>query len=185
MIWVTSDLHLAHNKEFLYKPRGFDSVEAMNEAVLKNWNNRVSNDDEVYCLGDLVLSNTEKGIELIKQLNGKIHIIRGNHDSDNRIILYKELPNVVEVVDAKYLKYNGYRFFMTHYPCMTDTLQNYGGLKNCLCNLYGHTHQKTNFYNEIPFIYHVGMDSHNCTPVSIDEVIRDMEAKVEELVSIE
>ena len=47
-IWFTSDLHLSHNKEFLYKPRGFSSVEEMNETIIENWNSLVSWDDEVW-----------------------------------------------------------------------------------------------------------------------------------------
>ena len=37
--WITSDLHLNHNKDFLYKKRGFDNIEQHNETVLNNINN--------------------------------------------------------------------------------------------------------------------------------------------------
>ena len=53
-------------------------------------------------------------------------------------------------------------------------------LKKCTCNLFGHTHQHTNFYQDIPFMYHVGVDSHNCCPVLLDKAINDMNKKVEE-----
>ena len=33
----------------------------------------------------------------LKRLNGRIHIIIGNHDTDTRIDLYKQCPNVVSV----------------------------------------------------------------------------------------
>ena len=55
---------------------------------------------------------------------------------------------------------------MTHYPCFCGSLH-HESLKKTTCNFYGHTHQKTNFYQDIPFMYHVGVDSHNCTPISI------------------
>ena len=35
MIWLTSDLHFFHNREFVYKPRGFNSVEEMNEKIIQ------------------------------------------------------------------------------------------------------------------------------------------------------
>ena len=35
MIWLTSDWHFNHNREFIYKARGFDSVEAMIEPALE------------------------------------------------------------------------------------------------------------------------------------------------------
>ena len=48
-----------------------------------------------------------------------------------------------------------------------------------IINLYGHTHQQTNFFNDNPFMYHVGVDSHDCYPVSIDEIIYDIKEKKE------
>ena len=45
-------------------------------------------------------------------------------------------------------------------------------------NLYGHTHQTTNFYEGRPYMYHVGVDSHYCTPVLIDDIIDEMYAEV-------
>ena len=50
-IWVTSDLHIGHNKEFVYKERGFQSIEEHDSALLSNWNELVSSDDVVYVLG--------------------------------------------------------------------------------------------------------------------------------------
>ena len=54
-IFLTSDLHFGHNKEFIYKVRGFNSIEEMNEAIIERWNSVVNNDDDVYVLGDLML----------------------------------------------------------------------------------------------------------------------------------
>ena len=59
--------------------------------------------------------------------------------------------------------------------------KSYGySLKDCLINLYGHTHQTTKFYNEMPFMYNVGLDCHQNKPISIDEIISDCEEKVKE-----
>lgn len=176
MIFVTSDLHLYHAREFVYKPRGFDNVHDMNEAICNNWNRVVGVEDDVYLLGDVMLNNNEAGIKLLKSLKGKIHIIIGNHDTDSRVALYKDCWNVEEVVYATKIKYNGYHFYMSHYPTYTGNL-NKERLKQMTCCLYGHTHQTTNFFNDIPFMYHVGVDSHNCTPVLLDDVIVEMEKK--------
>ena len=181
MIYVTSDLHLCHDRGFIYEPRGFQNIDDMNKTIIKNWNSIVKPEDDVYCLGDIMLNNNEAGLNFLKQLKGNIHIVLGNHDTDTRAKLYKTCYNVVEVELALKIKYNGYHFFMTHYPCFTGNLEK-ESLKKCLCNLYGHTHQTTNFYQDIPFMYHVGMDSHNCTPISIDQVIIDMNKKVEECI---
>ena len=47
-IWVTSDWHFCHNRQFVYVPRGFSSIQEMNEAILTNHNNIVDANDDVY-----------------------------------------------------------------------------------------------------------------------------------------
>ena len=152
----------------------------MNNVLIERHNAIVQPDDDIYCLGDCMLGNNETGIKLIKQLKGNIHIIRGNHDTDVRLDLYQHCWNIVEVCDAKYLKYNGISFFLCHYPTITSNLEKSNNIKAHLVNLYGHTHQKTNFYNDMPFCYHVGVDSHECTPISLDNIILEIKEKAKE-----
>jgi len=181
MIYFTSDLHLGHDREFIYKSRGFDNIKQMNDAVITNWNELVKPEEEVYINGDVMLGDNTAGLELFKQLNGKIHIIWGNHDTDVRKELLRACSNVVSTGYADMLRYAKYHFFLTHYPCMTGNLEK-ESLKKTTLNLFGHTHSKNKFYNDMPFMYNVAMDAHNCTPVSIDEIIMDMNDKVKECI---
>lgn len=178
-IFFTSDIHFCHDREFLYKPRGFDSISEMNDAIVERWNNVVGKEDTVYILGDLMLCNNEMGVELLCGLNGMKRIIRGNHDTDNRVELYRSLPNVLSVEDAAYFKWNGYKFFLTHFPCLTGSLE-HSDAKHTLINLFGHTHSKLLFYEDRPYMYNVAMDAHNSTPVCISEIVSDIEKNVEE-----
>ena len=180
MIYVTSDLHLCHDREFLYKPRGFENVSDMNEFIVNAWNEKIDVDDTVYVLGDLVLGGdkgTECGIKMLSSLNGDIHVILGNHDTDNRVARYRELLNISSIQYADMLQYNGYRFFMTHYPCYTSNLTK-ETMKQCVLNLHGHLHSKKKFYEDIPYMYNVCMDAHGCKPVSIDTIIEDIKNKI-------
>ena len=183
-IYFTSDLHCNHDREFIYKPRGFNSVYEMNDTIIKNWNNIVNMEDDVYVLGDLMLGNNEVGISLIKQLKGNIYVVRGNHDTDVRMELYNNCYNIVEITEGQFFKYNGYHFYLNHFPTYTSNLEKGAELKAHLINLYGHTHQQTNFYNGIPFMYHVGVDSHNCTPVSIDKIIEDIKTETKKCIDL-
>ena len=177
MIYFTSDLHLNHDRDFIYLPRNFDSVYEMNEAIIERWNSIVNSEDEVYILGDLMLGNNEAAIKMIKNLKGNIYIVRGNHDTDARMALYNDCYNIKEVTEGRYLKTNGQSFYLCHYPAITSNFEKDTHLKSHLINLFGHTHQKTNFYNDNPFMYHVGVDSHNCYPVSIEQIIEDIKIK--------
>jgi calcineurin-like phosphoesterase family protein len=58
---------------------------------------------------------------------------------------------------------------LTHYPTITD---NMGDLRTL--SFFGHTHQENNFYPNYPNMYHVGMDSHNCTPVLLEDALEEM-----------
>ena len=178
-IWFTSDLHFNHDRQFIWGPRGFSNVYEMNNTIIKNWNEVVDVDDDVYVLGDLMLGDNWAGRKCLTNLKGKIHIILGNHDTATRQEIYKELHNVVEVCYATQIKIDGWNFYLSHYPAMTCNLEKDFG-KHCLLNLYGHTHQKDNFYNGLPFCYHVGLDSHNNKLVSFEQVIEDITKEVKD-----
>ena len=177
-IFLTSDLHLCHSREFIYGPRGFTNVKDHDETIVHNWNNVVSPEDDVYILGDLMLNDNENGIKLLKQLNGRKHIILGNHDTAIRERLYLEENICVEPPKwADILHYKGYHFYLSHFPAMTGNLEK-ESLKQVTINLFGHTHQKEKFYQDIPFMFHVGLDSNNNTPVLLDNIIELCKAKV-------
>lgn len=179
MIWLTSDLHLGHDREFIWKARGFNDINEMNETIVERWNQRVQPADVVFILGDVMLGDNTKGLEYASKLNGKLYVIRGNHDTDTRVALYRESIHILEVYDAYYLRYNGYHFYLTHYPCLTGNLEK-ESLKQMTLNLSGHTHSKDKFFYDLPYVYNVAMDAHDCMPVSIDEIIEDMKNKVKE-----
>ncbi len=180
-IWLTSDLHFNHDREFIWGARGFCCVQEMNEAIIEHWDAVVSPEDDVYILGDLCLGGAGMNNEnqkLIEMLNGKIHIILGNHDSPARIEMYRFCKNVVE--EPKYadmLHYRGYHFYLSHFPTMTANLEK-ESLKQCTINLHGHTHAMNPFYQGIPFMFNVGCDAHNCTPILLDDAIEMMKLEV-------
>ena len=176
-IFLTSDFHFQHNKEFIYKPRGFNSVEEMNEILIENYNKIIPTNAEVYILGDCVLGGANKlesGAELIKRLHGNLHIVRGNHDSDKRVEMYKALPNVVEIQNSIYLKYNGYHFYLSHFPSMTSNYDDNKGLKHRTLNLCGHSHTKDRWLHWATGSYHCEVDAHNNNPILLDDIIQDM-----------
>lgn len=171
-IYITSDLHFCHAQPFLYEPRGFENVDQMNAAIIKRWNSLVEPCDEVYVLGDLMLNNTEEGLEYFKLLNGSKHIIIGNHDTDKRIELYKELPNTIVEGFAARIKYYGYNFYLTHYPTLVSNFDCEEPLKKQLINLCGHSHtQHWDADIDKGLIFHCELDTNDCYPWNIEDII--------------
>ena len=179
MIWLSSDLHLNHNKSFIYEARGFQNIYEMNEKIISNYNEVVQHDDIVYLLGDLCLGGTDHvkdNHKLLSQLKGRIRIIRGNHDTDNRVESYHNLYNIESIEVATFLRYKKYHFFLCHFPACTTNFDDDKKLltQRTLC-LAGHTHSKELF--EPCGSYNVAVDAHNCYPVSIEQIISDFERK--------
>jgi calcineurin-like phosphoesterase family protein len=183
-IWFTSDLHLSHHQEFLYGPRGFKDEQEMNEAIVENWNSVVKPEDIVWNLGDMVMNDVGNALSYLKRLNGSQYWLLGNHDTDNKVLrITDECWNItVPIVNyANVIKAGGMTLYISHYPTLTANFDDKHFSRHVI-SLHGHTHQKTNWLQlDNPFLYHVGLDSHNCTPVHIDEVIADIRNRWNEL----
>ena len=181
-IWFTSDSHFGHDKDFIYQARGFNSIQEHDEAIIERWNSVVKPDDTVYHLGDAMMGrNYSYGINCLRRLNGTIYIIRGNHDTVTRWEEYEDQwPHIVITGWSYVLKRDGYpKLYLCHYPTITSCLENDKPLKNQLLSLHGHTHSKKKFEFENPYMYNVALDAHDCYPISIDEVVIDIEKRVE------
>lgn len=157
--YITSDTHFDHNNicgpnGFTETRKHFQSTEEMNKTIIKNWNAVVTNKDRVYHCGDFSLgAKPERAIELIKQLNGEIVLIKGNHDSHrllNKIKKDSELSQRVTIYDVGVkIKLNGKVLYLTHYPFIVGNKEN-------LFNFHGHIHEEKMDYDNV---INIGVDS--------------------------
>lgn len=171
---------VSHNQAFVYEPRGFSSVDEMNEAIIERWNSIVKPDDIVFHLGDITLTDTTKGIECFKRLNGQISVVWGNHDSPARQELIERMP-VITLGYAHQFKFGKISCYLSHYPTLTANWDD-KHFNQHVINFHAHTHQRTNWLQvNNPFMYHIGMDSHNCTPIHIEEAINDIRNRWNEI----
>jgi len=183
MIFVTSDTHFCHDKEFIWKGRGFSSVEEMDEIMVERWNKTVKNSDTVYHLGDIMLTDNQKGIEYLKRLRGNIVFVIGNHDTEARIKLILSVwkGRVEGNVYAMRFKAGKTPFYVSHFPTISATLDK-KPFSQHIIGLHGHTHSKTHWIDpKNPFMYDAGVDSHNFAPVSIDEIVANVKKKWEQM----
>ena len=88
--FVTSDLHFFHRNIIDYSNRpyrdanGDPDVDAMNEGIISNWNEVVSDGDRVYIIGDVSMGGKAKApalAECLRRLNGDKYLVPGNHDT--------------------------------------------------------------------------------------------------------
>lgn len=174
-IYLTSDWHFNHNKNFIYEPRGYNNVYNMNLDLILKYNSIITWNDEVFILGDCCLGDTEKGIHCIQQLNGRKHLIIGNHCTDARVQMYKD-ANIFESISfGDRIKYKNWTFLLNHYPLITENYQD----KHKVISLCGHSHTKDPFLHwSQGLIYHCEVDAHGGYPVSIEQIYSDIQEKL-------
>ena len=131
--YIISDLHLGHRNIIHYCRRPFISADEMDEVLIRNWNHRVGPGDEVYYLGDLCHGkNAAPASEYLSRLNGRIHVISGNHD--------EAVPGAVPGFQ---LQYGTHDFFLVHDPAQAPA-----GIPGWV--IHGHLHN--NDPDTYPFI---------------------------------
>ncbi len=138
--------------------------------MIMNWNERVSNDDEIYILGDLAFGNQEYIKSLISRLNGKKYLIKGNHD--RHVDKNDIASNFIWIKDYYLLNHeSGHKFVLFHYPIFRWAFQNYGSI-----HLYGHIHNlhAGDFLATTKSIYNVGADLNDYRPIKLREILQKL-----------
>lgn len=167
--WFTSDTHFGHKNVIRHCNRPFLTIEEHDKILIYNWNCKVNKNDVVWHMGDFCISGPNYVEKILEQLNGKINIILGNHDKVLSKSHIKE--RFVSVNQHKMetfqIKAKTYKIFMSHYACRTWPLSHYGSY-----HLYGHSHGHLPPHGKS---FDVGVDCHNFTPISLEQVIEKME----------
>ena len=83
-VWITSDTHFYHFNIIKYCNRPFPTVDLMNSALIKNWNDSIQPEDIVLFLGDFCFARSAEAKNVTERLtyalNGRKLIVKGNHD---------------------------------------------------------------------------------------------------------
>jgi len=167
MIWFTSDTHFNHRNVIKLCNRPFESVEEMDEALIKNWNSCVKENDEIYHLGDFAWQPSPTYLKtLISRLNGRKHLILGNHDKQK---LYEHLNMFESIKLYDKISIDGYRVILFHYP-----IADYECMYNKSIHLYGHVHNNRSLMDNLDtskyYAYNVCYDANGLKPVSFNQI---------------
>ena len=129
--YYIADTHFSHENVLRHDNRPFKTIEEMNATLIHNWNETVSNDDIVYCLGDMFWENEAQNFEFLKILNGQKILIKGNHDrvKGKFVAAYQDIQDYAEIID------DGRRVVLCHYSMSFYKNQHYKAIM-----LYGHLH---------------------------------------------
>ena len=171
-IYFTSDLHLRHKNILQFEQRPFESVEEMNQGLIDIWNKTIKKNDTVYNLGDFCFGSYDKWVEILEQLNGEIHHIKGNHDSSGTLKKLYENGYLKEVyMVGHYMKTRKHVLHLTHYPIEI-------GIRPRLWSLHGHIHShQSRVLNQINLCVDSPLNFNRPfgKPISLDELITHLD----------
>lgn len=160
MKYFTADYHFGHEEIINLTSRPWKNTSKMDKDLVKNHNDIVGIDDDIYIAGDISLATKSyRGYleNIIKKLNGRIHLIQGNHDiADSRF--WSEIG--IFSVHYPYLEVD--EFVIVHDPSLSLVDRS----RPFLC---GHIHDLFTFKKNV---LNVGVDVWNYKPISLDEVRR-------------
>lgn len=164
MFFFTSDTHFRHKNIITYNKRPFESLEEHDEALISNWNKKVSPSDTVYHLGDFSFGNP---YDYKIRLNGNIVLIKGNHDFRYEKNLYKVFGKTFECLS---INVENQDIFLCHYAMRVWNKSHFNSW-----HLFGHSHG--GLKEEWGKSFDVGVDSNNFEPLSFLEVKEIMSKK--------
>ena len=158
MHWFTSDTHFLdtdlkrHNRPFQSPEEGFITM-------INNINSSVKEDDILWHLGDVYLTDYQdearRYLSKIKCKN--IILIKGNHDDDNKLPILSNFFR--KILDEWQGEIEGIDLYMNHIPSKCP--------KSKFC-LTGHVHDAWKVRKNL---INVGVDVHHYKPVSIEDII--------------
>jgi len=183
-LWFTSDTHYNHTnicrgvskwKDFngnvpIKQTRDFNTLEDMNDVIVKSINSVVGENDILFHLGDWSFGGFENIVEFRNRILCKnIHLILGNHDhhiernKDNIQRLFSSVNQYLR------LSVSGYEFILMHYP-----IASWHNMNDNVIHLHGHVHLPPDKKLSQGKAMDVGVDGNFLLPYSLNEITRIM-----------
>lgn len=159
--YLIADTHFNHKRIIEYCKRPYDTIEDMNEDLIKKWNKVVSKNDTVIHVGDFGFGSFDELKRIFDKLNGIKYLIMGNHDLRAGYNFYKDL-GFVEVFKKEMVFGN---LVFSHKPKK---------IPDNFINIYGHIHN-----SDVPIEYDdekhkcVSVEKINYTPVNLEELLEE------------
>lgn len=149
-----ADTHFGHENIIKYEPvlRPFATIEEHNEELIKRWNAKVTPNDTVWHLGDVLFK--QPSFSILSRLNGMKRLVLGNHDHFP-MALYAE--HFVEIRGCLAFK----KYILTHIPVDRCQFPRFEG------NIHGHLHSEK---IEGGFHHCVSVEQTDLAPIAFEEL---------------
>lgn len=169
MNYYIADTHFGHENIIKLCRRPFADADEMDIALITKWNSVVTDSDDVYIVGDFCYKSSRKPVDYLKELNGRKHLIVGNHDKS--ITDDPEASSCFESIDQiKVIRDHGHTICLCHYP-----MAEWPGYYNGFYHFYGHIHnspsESCRIMSGLAKAYNVGADLLGFAPRPVEYII--------------
>ncbi len=170
MIYFTADTHFGHANVVWMCDRPYPDVDAMNEAMIAAWNERVHGNDTVYIVGDMFFRCADPE-SILKRLKGRKRLIVGNHDGFwmGKVDLdryFLSVDHYLEISDS------AHALTLCHYPMLTWK----HAKRSYMIHGHIHTDTRADFWPLIccrDNVLNAGVDVNGYRPVTFDELLEN------------
>jgi predicted phosphodiesterase len=112
-IYIASDFHYNHQRDFVWKPRGFKSYQE-HDRFIENECDKLTNNDLLIYLGDFSLNSTpEQSLALMNRIHAQVFYVFGNHESYHSKV-YADAVNQYNVGADKHTRVNIFPLSVMH-----------------------------------------------------------------------
>ncbi len=129
--YITSDTWFGRPQILQIANRKFDSIEEMNDTLIKNWNKKIKKNDIVFHLGNFAWDPITAR-QVLKKLKGKIWFLQGSHDAALEEVI-EDFPNAQFFSDS-IMELPDFDTVICHYP-----LSVWNGKDSGTIHMHGHT----------------------------------------------
>ena len=170
-IYYVADMHLGHENIIRLCNRPFKNADEMDEVLINNYNSIVTDEDDVYFIGDFSFKGKDP-VFYLKKLKGKKHLIVGNHDgavmkNPAARKMFASIDYYKEILDEKR------QVILFHYP-----IAEWNGYFRNSYHIYGHIHNNDKnevwkYINGLKNCFNAGVDLTNFMPRTLDDFIKN------------
>lgn len=165
--FVWSDLHFFHKNIIKFSNRPYINIQQMNETLIANHNDCVTDEDICIWVGDVGFGNDAQINELLDQCNGYKILIIGNHDFNKRKIRklnFDEIHLIYQITVPEV------SMVFTHYPMHNIKLPWF--------NIHGHLHVHPKLETGNILHFNANCEAHMFRPITLTKIIKIAKLRV-------
>lgn len=167
MNYYIGDTHFGHANILRLDGRPFSSIAENDECLISNWNETVTDTDDIWVLGDFAWATPEV---YAQRLRGRKHLIIGNHDRLTTVARkeFVSIDKMAHVQDKAFGK--TVQIHLCHFP-LAEWNGYYRGAYHIFAHIHSNTGKTYQIMKQFDKALNAGCMINNYKPVTFEELV--------------